>query len=456
MARIDSAYAYYMTTYAGQQVSRYDAHKKSDLRKVYNRIVKTNKEAPLFKIPDIDSAKKYAIDIKENAKSIQNVVASLSGSNGDFNSTFQKKIAISSKEDKVGVEYVDSDDSNNSVEEFEIEVRKLATPQINTGQYLANDGLSFAPGSYSFDLNTTTSSYEFQFNVNFGEKNLAVLQKLARLVNNSNLGIDATLLQEDNKTALSLISHQTGLSKDEDALFSISPGADVASMKAMDLLQINQINQLPSNSDFSLNGNAHSSLSNTFTINNAFELTLKDTTDEPVTIGFKASTDAVADNIQTLLDAYNGILDTAKKYTYTDQLKTATNNASGKSRSSMNPSDSKAKVDHAGNKLLKEMSSLARQRRASLEYIGLLMSDDGKLSINKDVLTEAIEPDRAEATFNTLNQFKDALSDKADNAAIDPMNYVNKVIVAYKNPGHNFNTPYVTSMYSGLMMDYSV
>ena len=33
------------------------------------------------------------------------------------------------------------------------------------------------------------------------------------------------------------------------------------------------------------------------------------------------------------------------------------------------------------------------------------------------------------------------------------MNYVQKVVVAYKNPGHNFNTPYISSIYSGMMLD---
>lgn len=45
MAKIDSAYAYYASTYANKEVSRYDSHKKSDLRKIYNRIIKTNKES---------------------------------------------------------------------------------------------------------------------------------------------------------------------------------------------------------------------------------------------------------------------------------------------------------------------------------------------------------------------------------------------------------------------------
>jgi len=42
MARIDNAYAYYISTYAQKTVSRYDSHKKSELRKVYNKIVKIN------------------------------------------------------------------------------------------------------------------------------------------------------------------------------------------------------------------------------------------------------------------------------------------------------------------------------------------------------------------------------------------------------------------------------
>ena len=44
MAAIDSAYQYYLSTYGNSAVSRYDTHKKSQLRAVYNNIVKTNKD----------------------------------------------------------------------------------------------------------------------------------------------------------------------------------------------------------------------------------------------------------------------------------------------------------------------------------------------------------------------------------------------------------------------------
>ena len=63
MAVIDSAYQYYLSTYAGSGMSRYDTHKKSQLRAVYNNIVKVNKDSPLYKINFTRDTGRFAIDI---------------------------------------------------------------------------------------------------------------------------------------------------------------------------------------------------------------------------------------------------------------------------------------------------------------------------------------------------------------------------------------------------------
>lgn len=428
MARIDSAYNYYMSTYANREVSRYDSHKKSDLRKVYNNIVKTNKESPLYKISNPSEAKLFAIDIKENAKSIQNVVASLSDQYGSFTDSFQKKVAVSSEEDKVAVTYIGDGKEENLAEQFDISVEKLATPQVNVGNTLKNTGKDIRPGAYSFDLNTNTAAYEFQYSVGDDETNLDVIQKLAKLVNTSNLGVRAKILENGkDASALALTSVQTGLGDGEAYLFSISPDASPGSMEAMDILGINRVEQEAQNSSFTLNGNAHSSLSNTFTINNAFELTLKGETEGNASIFFKPSTDAIADNIQTLVDVYNRILSTAESY------------AGG-----------------TNHRLLNDMSSVSKNRQAALEYIGLMVGENGSLTIDKDILAAAVAPERADQTFETLNNFRDAIGQKAENASINPMHYVDKVVVAYKNPGHNFATPYISSIYSGMMLDHYV
>ena len=72
MAAIHSAYQYYLNTYSSFGMSRYDTHKKSQLRAVYNNIVKINKESPLYKIKYSGDVERFAIDIKEKTRSIQN------------------------------------------------------------------------------------------------------------------------------------------------------------------------------------------------------------------------------------------------------------------------------------------------------------------------------------------------------------------------------------------------
>ncbi len=433
MSRISHAYAYYLSTYGNNRPSRYDSHKRSDLRKIYNQMVKTNKESPLYKLSSEDEVTRYAIDIKENAKTIQNVVASLSDSYGGFEDSFRKKVAISSDEETVEVNYIGDGNEENGVDTFNIEVKRLSSPQINVGNYLKNEALSFIPGSYSFDLNTNSSSYEFQFNVNPAETNLDIMKKLANLMNHSTLGINATIRsgngQNTGSSALTLTSTQTGLSEGETYLFDISPGTSAESIKAMDLLGIHKVTHLPENSLFYLNGEEHNSLSNTFTINNIFELTLKDTTDEDssATISFKTSTDAVADNIMSLVDAFNRVLTIAEN------------------------TSSKATGDT--NKLLNEMRSLSIVRKDSLEKIGLMVADNGAISLDKEKLSEAISPENSENTFATLTRFKNAIGVKADKVAINPMDYVNKKIVAYKNPGKTWAAPYNASIYSGMMLD---
>lgn len=434
MAAIDSAYNYYLTTYAAdQKVSRYDSHKRSDLRKVYNSIMKSNTDSPLYKITNLESAKCYAIDIKEKTKDIRNVVASLSDNYGEFSDSFRKKVAISSDEDAVSVDYVGDGNEKNYAGQFEIQIDRLATPQVNTGNYIKSNALSFVPGAYSIDLNVGTRAYELQFNVNEGENNGDVIRKLSRLVNSSNLGIEARVLEnDDGETALSLASLETGLWENETSLFSVKPSGSSESIHAMDLLGIGKITEPAENSFFFLNGIPNSSHSNTFTINQSVELTLKNTTPEnqPASIGFKTNTDAVADNIQRLCDSYNGILEVADHYTKTG-------------------------FGH-GSRLRSDMSSVSLKRSGSLEEIGLMVADSGTITIDRELLADAISPERTKDTFERLAEFRDAIGQKADNASVNPMKYVDKVIVEYKNPGHCFAAPYISSIYSGMLMDRCV
>ena len=423
-----SVYDYYLSTYAKNAGnSRYDTHKKSELRGVYNRMVKTNKDAPLYKMNLDEEALNFVIDLKENARSMQNVVSSLSGSDGDIESVFYKKIAVSSNEDAVGVEYV-GNDKNPDTPVFEVGVESIATPQVNRGRFLSANGLDFEAGSYAFDLETTTNSYEFQFNVNYGDTNYAVQSKIARLINTSNIGLMADVVTDRNaNSALQITSKQTGLSEDEEYLFNISSNT---SWNEIHRLGIDRITSPAKSSVFTLNGSEHSSLANTFTINQEFEITLKGETpgDEPAQIGFKANTEAIADSVDNLLTAYNGFVHVGQEY------------SSGK----------------GNNQLLNEINGIGRRMASELSKVGVRINDDMSLSLDRDAIADVVTSAEARKAFDTLNKFKEALSKEADKTAVNPMNYVDKVAVEYKNPGRNFAAPYASSTYSGLLIDQSL
>ncbi len=427
MAIIDNAYTYYLSTYGNRIGTRYDSHKKSELRKVYNQIVKLNKEAPLYKFKNSGTITKYAIDIKEGAQHIRNVVASISGSD-DIMKALQKKSAVSSQEDIVSARYIGKDEEQ--MKDFDIEVRQLAKPQTNIGNFLKSIRRDLAPDAYSFDITNSSSSYEFQFNVSQTDTNYSIQKKLAKLITSAGIGLNASVMEDPNgQSALRIESLQTGLSEDEKYLFNISVGGGATSAVALNILGIDQISQEAQNSSFLLNGTPHTSYSNTFSINNAFELTLRGISPEgqPATIGFKPDAQAVLENIQNLTTAFNSVIETSNLYS----------ERYGQNR-----------------RLQYQIGSAADAYREELAAIGLHKEENGLFSVDASALTEVIESENPSERLAVLNDFKQTLDARASLAVLNPLEFVNKVIVTYKNPGRNFSAPYMTSLYSGMMMDH--
>lgn len=316
MPTIDTAYNYYLSTYAKQSTSRYDSHKKSELRSIYNNIVKINKDSPLYKIKRSEDVQKFAIDIKESTRMIKNVVASLSDAEEGIGNAFQKKLAFSSQEDVISADYLGNNHSSDNMENFYVEVRQLASPQINQGSFLDKNRLNLKPGTYSFDLENSTSAYEFQFTINPEDTNFSTQNKLANLITNADIGLKAAVVENaDGLSALQIESLATGINPNDSFLFSISPQGNHDSMSAIDALGIDHVAQDAQNAVFLLNGTEQMAYENTFLLDNDFELSLHGTSPEgePAVIGFKTNADAMAENIQTLVNSYNSVLHTANK-----------------------------------------------------------------------------------------------------------------------------------------------
>lgn len=72
-AALNTVYNYYLSTYSKytKGSSQFDTHKKSELRNIYNSIVKLNKESPLSIFDSTKDTREFAIDLKESARSLK-------------------------------------------------------------------------------------------------------------------------------------------------------------------------------------------------------------------------------------------------------------------------------------------------------------------------------------------------------------------------------------------------
>ena len=206
---ISPAYQYYISTYGSRESCRYDTHKRNELRNVYNSIVRLNKKSPLYKINLTEHVQCLAIDLKESSRAFRNV---LLDTVSEEESAFMQKAAYSSDEELVEAEYIGDDPSSEEEgSAYQIDVTQLATAQVNTGDFVASNRLDLTPDQYSFDLTVGDSSYEFQFKVAENHTNLQIQEKLAHLVNRSNIGVAARVLKDGNgSSALEISAVQPG------------------------------------------------------------------------------------------------------------------------------------------------------------------------------------------------------------------------------------------------------
>lgn len=426
-ARLDSVYNHYLTSYT-PKTSQYDTHKKSELRRIYNSIVKLNKESPLYMLDTSRESRQFVVGLKEGARTLHNTIASLGGLDED--EMLGKKAAFSSNENIVSATYIGEDAPDGSVPSYDIEVNALASNQVNVGSFLPSDGkIDLEPGAYSFDISVNGLSYEFQYNVREGETNRKLQERLARLVSNADIGVNADLL-EDGKGASSLrfISAASGLNVNKDYIFQVSDDKTSKRSGTIDYLGLSFMYRAPSNAEFLINGEPHSTSTNHFTIGKDFEITLNgvsSSSDDIAQVGLKTDLDSLTENVGNLITGYNSFLDSAAEY---------------------------LESHPRSGKLLNEMEHICRHYQQELEGLGFTFEEKGRLKMDEDAFRRSILNDESRARFSTIKDFTNSILRKVDQISLDPMEYVDKKLVAYKNPsGHNLPAPYMTCTYSGML-----
>ncbi len=420
---LSNIYSNVLTSYAPKS-TRYDSHKRDELKSVYKSIVKQNEDAPLFLMDESGESQKFAVNLKEDARELKNTISSLTS---DYSSSIlDKKIASSGNEDLVEAKYIGPDDTINDAPSFDISVEELASNQVNIGTFLPEGPVSLEPGNYSFDINVNDTDYEFQFSIENGDTNVDVESRIARLISHANIGLNASVIPGEKSSALRIESTSTGIRGSDGLNFLVSDENTSRKKGAVDYFGISNVSHYPSNASFTINGKEHTAFSNNFTVDKSFELNLKGTTEEgdAVHIGLKTDLDALTDNINNLAGAYNDFIRKAAEYT----------NSYGRS-----------------GKFMYEMSALAGSYANALDAVGLALQEDGTLSVDSKLLMSSASEADPKESLSAIQKFTNALTRKSNEISLNPMKYADQVVVAYKNPGKNFPNPYVTSMYSGML-----
>ena len=417
----------YLTTYSPKSMTRYDDHKKSELRSVYNSIVKLNKESPWYLPSNSKDTQAYAIGLKENARQLRNTIASLGGL--DDSELLSKKAAYSTNSDIATANFVGNYKPGSASPTFTLEVQELATPQENMGRFLEKGKIGLPADTYSFDVTINDMNYEFQFSINETETNQEVQERLVRLINTSGVGLKSHMLESNNRTALIIQSESTGLAAGEKEIFRISDEHTSKAKGATAYLGLDYVSHEATNAKFLINGEARTTTSNEFTVGQMFDVTLNSTNapGETITIGLKTDMESLTDNVMQLVGGYNQFIKATADYL-----------------------ESQPKSKNA----IKEMSGIASGYYNYFEHMGVSIADDGTMEVNVEAFGKSIADDEAVTdTFNTLKDFSNKLIQKSKDISLNPMNYVDRKIVAYKNPGKNFVSPYNTSAYSGMMFN---
>ncbi len=419
MLNLNHVYNYYSTQIAHTQNNqRVHANKRNELKNVYNNMVKQNQKSPFYKFTFSDANQAYAIGIKEAALALEAESKLLSGHS---NQRTQMK-AISDNE-SVLYANLNNSDSEDLPESLSIKVDSLATGQTNIGTYFPAGEASIPPGEYSFGIAVGRNQYTFRLKVNEGDSNQKIQRNLAASINENNIGIRASIRNNrvEGTSAMVLRSEAVGKPNNSDLYFQFDETYMEDDITA--LLGVEQIETLPSNAEFYINDTLHSSISNRISLNHSIDIDLLATSNEPVHVKLVPDEHKAANQIKDFLDSYNQLVDIAR-------------NGSQK----------------GATKLFRDVTGIANRHRNDIESAGLTINADGYLTQG-----EELNPVKLQELFNEdTSSFRKDIQRTTEKMTLNPLHYIDKVVVTYPNTNASYPNPYYPSKYSGLLFnDYS-
>lgn len=420
MLNLNNVYNYYGSQVIAPKSSRSASHKKDDLKTIYNNMVKQNQHSPLYKFTFSDATQAYAIGIKEAAMALESESRFLGGQDDNV---FTQMTAVSDNENVVYASLNDSE-AKDLPEKLSVQVHTLAKGQTNVGTYLPAGETMFPAGDYSFGIAVGHNKYTFQLAVHEGDTNQQIQRNLAASINENNIGVRASIRNNrvDGTCAFVLRSEASGLPKDDDLFFRFDETYlenDITS-----LLGIGNIDEAPTNAEFYINDTLHTSISNRISINHSIDIDLLSTSEEPVNVYLIPDEEKISDKLTDFINSYNQLIDIAR------------NGSSQK----------------GATKLFRDITGIARRNQKALEAAGLTVDENGYMSRSSEADSAQIQ-----SLFDEEpSGFRKDIKRTTDKMTLNPLHYIDKIVVTYPNTTGTYPNPYIPSKYSGLLFnDYA-
>lgn len=392
-------------------------HKASELKAVYNSISKYNQSSPLYLVSLSESRQEHMIDIKEQALTLRDITDQLANPDSEL---YTKKQILTDNPDAVSGSFR-AHASGELPDHMTLQIDQLANEQINVGTYLDSDGTALTPGSYSFSMQTIHGNLPFTLSVSGADTNLSLQEQLADQINRRHIDVRASIIKERNTSALMLASADTGTPETVSSLyftFDKKQGAEV-----IDTFGLNQIQTYPENARFYINDLVHSSTSNHISINQVAEFDFHKVTDTPVNVQFTPDKSLLVDQITNFTDAYN-------------QLVTLSEESEPTSIGSRN--------------LYHDISGIVTRHEEQLASIGITIGEDHRMQFDV-AQANGISYDTLNTLFGENSSLRADIGKTVNRLTLDPLAYIDRLIVTYPNAKEKQTATYTQSVYSGLM-----
>lgn len=397
-------------------VKRNRTHKASELKAVYNSMARYNRQSPRYILSLSQAKQSQIIGIKEAAMTLREIADSLSKRDSEI---YEKSLIVSSDESYVtGALKPGSHDS--LPDELTVQVDSLATGQINTGLYLYSDRLSIRPGTYNLDIATIAGSYKTNFTISSGDNNLDIEQRIQQCINNAHIGLKCSLVTQGDKCSIRIASTESGSPATEDGLFFSFEGDP----QMIDILGLNNVTTFPANSQFRINGELLSSSSNHISINQSIELDFHKAGSTEISLTLTPDTADCLSRIEEFANAYNSLLDIWQ---------------------------ANSSPELGCRNLFTDISVIALHHRQGLEEAGLNVDDNGRLSYDTTTVKSRIEDGSLFRLFLNDSSLTTDIHQSTERLTIDPIAYVNKLIVTYPDAAKKPGSVYNKALYSGLL-----